>query len=408
MEIFKDLFIKALKSKNPDKNSELISLFVLHGNDLKEQINQYKEDFKKYKTGVFLWANDEYPFIVKLIEIFLNSDIKSKIPVLTNMKNVVDEYYKFIEKVKQVNNELFEEELNETKELFFDKTIRPTNILKKKNPFIGYVIEETTSVIDIITPQIKERFQKYLPSVSKNIESYTEELKPHLLKNVNILKSSLENKIPLEEFKKILEKENLKLDKIIEKFKIKSQEIANAIQKENEENNQFFGEVSERMENIKILSLKVLGNNQIKLIYAYIILIKDIDSYNIQFVKFLLRLYHILIKNNRDFKADKNCFFLISPKKFDFKTRENLKKFLAMSLRKKFPQLSNFLIKCFKYNKFRRLDAHEIPDIIKISNDNEVAYIPQTGNKEDLKMNIELIKTMINTYSFFIEALNIS
>lgn len=407
-EEHKELFKEALESEPPDKNSELMFLLVLHGNELKEQTNQYNEDSKKYKTGVFLWWNNEYPFFVKLIEIFLDSEIKSKIPVLSGMKSVVEEYFKFIERVKQINMKLFEEELNETKELFFDKTIKPINILKKKNPFINYVIEEITSSLDIITPQIKERFQKYLPSVTKNIESLAEELKPYFLKNVNILKTSLENKTPFEEFKETIEKENLKFDKIIEKFKKKSQEIANAIQKENEENKLFFDEFTERMEKINALTFKVLGNNHIKLIYEYIILIKDIDSFNIQFVKFLLRLYHILTKNNRNFKANKNCFFLIAPKKYDFQTRNKLKQFLAMELKGKFPQLSNFLLKCFKYNKFRKLDAHEIPDNIQISNDKEIVYIPQTGNKKDLEMKIELVKTIINTYSFFIEALNIS
>ena len=247
-----------------------------------------------------------------------------------------------------------------------------------------------------------------MPSVAKNIECFAEELKPYLLENVNILKTSLENKISFEKFKETIEKENLKLDKIIEKYKKKSQEITNAIQKENEENKLFFDEVSERIEKIKALSLKILGNNHIKLIYEYLILIKDIDSYNIQFVKFLLRLYHILTKNNRNFKANKNCFFLIAPKKYDYQTRNKLKRFLAMGLKRKFPQLSIFLLKCFKYNKFRILDAHEIPDNIQISDDKQIVYIPQIGNKKDLEMNIELVETMINTCSFFIEALNIS
>jgi len=45
---------------------------------------------------------------------------------------VVNEYYEFIEKVKQKNNILFQEELDKTICLVSKKNINPINILAKK------------------------------------------------------------------------------------------------------------------------------------------------------------------------------------------------------------------------------------------------------------------------------------
>ena len=56
----------------------------------------------------------------------------------------------------------------------------------------------------------------------------------------------------------------------------------------------------------------------------------------------------------------------------------------------------------------RRLEAHEIPDNINFSDDEKYAYIPQTGNRPDLKMDIAEIKKFINTYCLFIEVLNLT
>jgi len=135
--------------------------------------------------------------------------------------------------------------------------------------------------------------------------------------------------------------------------------------------------------------------------------LKDIDSYNIQFTKFLQRLYSILIYGNRDYKNNVNCYYLVKPRKYDNQTRNKLKVFLKKELSTLCPKLSNFLLNCFNYNQFRRLEAHEIPDKIKISKDGKYALIPQTGSNPDLKMNIGETIKIINTFCFFIDSLGV-
>ncbi|GAH81266.1 unnamed protein product, partial [marine sediment metagenome] len=36
-----------------------------------------------------------------------------------------------------------------------------------------------------------------------------------------------------------------------------------------------------------------------------------------------------------------------------------------------------------------------------------IAYIPLTGTKKEVEMNLEEIKSILNTYSYFVRALNL-
>ena len=53
------------------------------------------------------------------------------------------------------------------------------------------------------------------------------------------------------------------------------------------------------------------------------------------------------------------------------------------------------------------IEAHEIPDKIKLIDNNKFALIAQSGNKPDKQIDILDIKNHINTYCFFIDALGI-
>ena len=138
-----------------------------------------------------------------------------------------------------------------------------------------------------------------------------------------------------------------------------------------------------------------------KIIYEYLLLTKDIDSFNVKFTKFLNRMFHIISFNNRNYKIH----YQIG--KYNNQERKKLKNFLSKNLNKNYSYLANFLLECFKYNKFRRMEAHEIPDKIKLSNDRKIAYIPKIGNNPDIEMDINKIKRIIDTYSFFIDAIDI-
>ena len=52
------------------------------------------------------------------------------------MKKVVYEYFTFHDDVKARNPDLYQEEMKESNELFFEKTIQPMDLLVAKDPFI--------------------------------------------------------------------------------------------------------------------------------------------------------------------------------------------------------------------------------------------------------------------------------
>lgn len=138
-------------------------------------------------------------------------------------------------------------------------------------------------------------------------------------------------------------------------------------------------------------------------VYRLLRLIKDIDSFHIHFVKFLERIYFVLKRNNRDYENSKKAYITINPKTYYPRTRDSLKSFLKQELSQKYPLLSEYLLKIFKYNKFRLLEAHENPEV-RVSG--EIAYVAKPGTKKEIEMNLEEVGKIIRTYSFFIQALN--
>ena len=132
-----------------------------------------------------------------------------------------------------------------------------------------------------------------------------------------------------------------------------------------------------------------------------LLLVKDFDSFHIIFTKFIARLFHILSHDNRDYSKK---IPEIDPKKHHPDTRNKLKQILKLEMRQKYPKLSEYLISMFKYNKFRKVDAHEIPKIRTLKS---IAYIPISGTKKEVEMNLDEIQTILNTYSYFIRALNL-
>ena len=112
-------------------------------------------------------------------------------------------------------------------------------------------------------------------------------------------------------------------------------------------------------------------------------------------------MYHILSSKNRNYKI----YYQIG--RYHRQERNKLKSYLSLELKKLYPNLANFLLHCFKYNKFRRIEAHEIPDKIKLSNDKRIAYIPKTGPPPEIQMDIEEIRSILDTYCFFIDAIGI-
>jgi len=405
--ILLEKIMEILATDESGNKNELLFFLLTNADNLENDFKQYQDDYSKYKTGVFLWFQEEYTNLLDFLNLFIKSEFLAQISVLSGMKEATDEYYNFTEKVQIQQPILFMEELNDSKALYFEKTIRPIKILSKKNALIDLATNEALANFNDIFPSVNENLQKNIKKFSEYFNSYIKEVQPSIAKNLEVMSKKLMKQISKEQYQQLLDEEQKKIEKIKLKFEIKIQKFMEEIKNQKEENKDKKNIYLKKMEDLKILLLKAYISDPSKIIYDYITLLKDIDSYNIQFTKFLQRLYSILIYGNRDYKNNVNCYYLVKPRKYDNQTRNKLKVFLKKELSTLCPKLSNFLLNCFNYNQFRRLEAHEIPDKIKISKDGKYALIPQTGSNPDLKMNIGETIKIINTFCFFIDSLGV-
>ncbi len=285
---------------------------------------------------------------------------------IKNARQIIIEFNDLTNSVKLKYPSIFTQEFNETKELFFDITVKPLKILVSKFRDSEYINEEISEILDII--EEKEFFQK----LTELVKSYSEKIK----------EANAETDNP---FIKIIN-----FFKIFGKIDIPSGTINTA-----EELTKILDEKKTSME-------RFVPKDINKDVYKLLTEIKDIDSYNINFVKYTCRLYHILTNGNRNYK-----------KEYKFKSnwpyRSQLKDFLKLELIKKFPILSRFLFYYLSIlPKYRNIDSHEIPVIKRISDESQFVFIQKTGFNKETKIDIEKAHKINNTYKAFIEALNIT
>ncbi len=392
-------------TKNSD--SELFPFLIKEGKKLSLELERYRLDYAKYKTGVFLWWNEEYPTFMKLLNLLLKKPTIFQFPCYENMKLVVKDYYGLINDDKNLNSLLFTQEFQESVELVFKKNINPINILEKKDPLIKLINDEVKAYVKKTTPILNDYIKRISPEFKKYLDSITSPLKELISSYINnIIKVIIGEMSPLD----LLNKTNQKNEDFSELTNEHSQmfkSLMSKIQKETKVRKQDMLLYSKEIETSnKLLEKNVFQDLGIT-VRNLIMLLKDIDSFNIHFCKFIYRLYHILTKNNRNYKDKPSCFFNIKPKPYDFKTRNKLKQFISGQLKSNYPRLAAFLIKGFSFNKFRRLEAHEIPDKIRLSDDKKIAFIAQTGDVPDIRMNLEKVSKFINSYCFFIDALGL-
>lgn len=379
----------------------LLSFLIKSGKELTEEINSFNEDYSKHRTGVFLWIKEKYPNLLEFLNLISKKRISLEFKVLDRMGFAVNDYFRFIDEVKNPSRDLYKEEISESKNLVFDKTIRPINILRQKSALIDYLLNDLNKNISSYVDPFKDLIKKYTPGIQKGVESYVEKFKPVLGERFELVSKLFKGEITQEQLDSTIQEQDKFLEKIGDEFKQKSKILTNKIE---EEKKQIQSETDPLLDKVKVITTlfkEAYAQDPTKLIYEYLLLTKDIDSFNIKFTKFLNRLFHILSFKNRNYKN----YYQVG--KYHHQERNNLKKFLSLSLKRKYPNLANFLLQCFKYNKFRRLEAHEIPDKIKLLNDNKIAYIPKTGDSPDIQMDIEEIRRVINTYCFFIDAIGI-
>ena len=392
-------------SKNSD--SELFPFLIKEGKKLSLELERYRLDYAKYKTGVFLWWNEEYPTFMKLLNLLLKKPTIFQFPCYENMKLVVKDYYTLINNSKNLNSKLFTKELQESVELVFKRNINPINILQKKNPLIKLVNDEVNAYINKTTPILKDYIKQISPEFKKYFNSIISPLKELISFHINNIIKCISGEINLQDLMVKINKVNDQFSELLNKTSNRFESLMNKIQKDTKvrkEDMLIYSEVLETSN--KLIEKKVFQDFGVN-IRNFIILLKDIDSFNIHFCKFIYRLYHILTRNDRKYKDKVNCFFNIKPRHYDNKTRGKLKNFIIGQFKSDYPNLATFLLKGFEFNKIRKLEAHEIPKEIRLSDDKKFAYISQTGDVPDIQMDLEYVSKFINSYCFFIDALGL-
>ena len=76
----------------------------------------------------------------------------------------------------------------------------------------------------------------------------------------------------------------------------------------------------------------------------------------------------------------------------------------GLNLKAIFAIFSVALLLIFKYNKYRKIEAHDIP---KVELSHGIAYIHISETDKVVEMNLREIRKILNTYAFFIRALNL-
>lgn len=402
-----------MQSDSEQKNQKIINFMRLLSKMDKEKVKiegeKFQEDYKNHGSGALLWAKEEYPNYMLFISIFSGSLLdKVTNTFLPGMKKVVDEYFTFHNDVKSRNPDLYQEEMKESNELVFEKTIQPMDVLVVKDPFIKNFNRKFLGGLKTLKPQMQE----YSDKLRFELASYGETLKeksnslPQKEEFDSILKGFKSNKGSFTKLNDFV----ASFKQIGEHLKTFQQDIQNISEetgkKIKELQKESLPDLPKITNEFKILTddfKEIYDVNDPSWAYQRLSLIKDVDSFHIIFTKFIARLNHILSHDNREY-AKKKPQIVINPKRYYSNTRSKLKKILKSEMKQKYPKLSEYLLSMFAYNKYRKIEAHDIP---KIRMSNGFAYIPVSGTNKEVEMNLEEIKTILNTYSFFIKALNL-
>ena len=387
----------------------LVSLSQIDHEKVKIEREKFQEDFKKHGSGLLLWAKEEYPNSMQLSSVFYGGIFDKLINTfLLGMKKVVDEYFTLHNDVKNRNSELYEEELKDSKELVFEKTIQPMDLLVAKDPYIKKINRKFSGSLKTLKPQMQDYNDKLLSELT----SYKDQIKEQsdtlsqmedLDSKLKDLKSGKVSLSKLIESAAYLKKVGDQLKSISQDFQNINKETSKKIKELHKETLPDLPKLNRGFKSIIDDLKEIYKVNDPSWAHQRLLLIKDVDSFHILFTKFISRLFYILIHDNRDY-ANKKPQIAINADKYYPNTRNKLKQILKLEMNQKYPKLSEYLLSMFKYNKYRKIDAHEVP---KIRMSNGIAYIPISGTKEEVEMNLEEIKTILNTYSFFIKALNL-
>ena len=325
------------------KQIEKIGVFFRKFGDLSnypDELHEFRNDLNKFEPGMFLWMEKKYPHISEIHYIL---DWKSPVLRINNINKIVNQYFKLHEKVKAFYPQLYEEEYNDTVS-FFKNEVRPINFIIE---YLSY-----------------KKLNNFLMSES-----------------LDDIKKFLDN---LPELTKFIQEKRL--------FQIKKEDIPPKIRdlsKKMERDNTIADELISDISSDPHFIVKVLLDQ-----------IQNFDSFNINFIKFLIRLKHIFETGNRNYKKHYSL-------KSEFTDRGKIREELMIKFFDEFKDFRRFLLNYLnQFKKLRHICSHRTPKP-KLSKNKKYAliYIPKKMNF--MKLRIEKTKKLVLTYAYFIRALNI-
>lgn len=350
-------------------------------------------DLKKYKSGVLLWAKEEYPNCMLIISALYGSIFENRISMFRpGMKKVVDEYFTFLDDIKAKNLENYQEEIKISNELVFKKHIQPMNMLVNQDNYIKKFNRELSEGLNMYSSQVQIYTEKTIPILKNSLEQIIEfsfqnrDIEPKNfrfdIEKASTVKDALRQlkSLPnnLQKLRKIIKEANKKI------IKIQKESLSS------------ISELDDKFKNlIENLKENIDDNSWV---YLRLFQIENIDSFIIHFTKYIARLFHILSHGIKDYP-------IYIRMNHQFVPRNKLEHILKDEMKMKYPKLSDYLCPLLFYFKdLRNIKAHNFPRV-RISDG--IAYISRPGIKEDAEMNLKETNRMIDTFSYFIEALGL-
>ncbi len=335
------------------------------------ETEKFNAEIREYGLGLFLWFEKEYP---NISDIFKKSGFLFSLIKIKNIKRCIVEYNQLIEKTKQKYQDITELEINKSQELLTNTHLNPIKILTIKSHLWRKIEENTSIYIDKLIksiPALKIYYEIFFKII--RFETARDRVKRGRRSRKSLFRST-------EKMFKRIKKE----------FEKKCpQGILNEVQE--------LGQYG----NVIIDDLDYIEEHKKEDFYNLLELSKDLYEFHVDFVKYILRIWHIYENGNRDYVNN----YKIKHKFPNINTIIN--HYINKKLDQVCPSLSRALTGFFfPFEKYRHIESHSAPKL-GLSADGKYIFIPQKGKKHKLKVEISEIKTFIRTYQSFIEALKI-
>lgn len=305
------------------------------------ELYNFRRELKKYGPSVFLWVERKFPHISEVQKLL---GWRPPFLLIRNIEEIVNQYHEIILMVKSRYPQIYTKEFYYSRK-FFKNEIKPINFATENYP----IYKKVNTILMTETIGDVKKFMENLPELINVIEErgFLEVKKNHIPINIKNLS-------------KKMEKTSKKVEKSFAKL-----------------NSDF----------------EITANLLLNQIQAF-------DSFNLNVIKFLLRLSHILKRGNRNYNEK------ISLEK-EYTPRWYLRKNLKNDILNGFSDLSRFLLKYMdQFEKFRHIRSHRTPKL-KVSKNKKYFLIYNPVNDDFLRVHIEQTKKYVITFAFFIRALNL-